>query len=195
MNKHLKPPIYRDVIDALVQVCKVGQGHGVWNRNATQDFIPDQNEINLLLKLLTAADREILAGRLEHEVEVGVFETLKVLEKFNVSPLEDGYEGSPFNDFIGRLANWRWPEAWLDPAFPFWTLRRLAWGAARYDTPDTGRFPEFEARDWEFLGSKNTAKRFMIPQITLRPWFRLEKTTAIQILRKKCCKKNSIHIL
>ena len=56
-------------------------------------------------------DREILAGMLAHEAELGVFETLKVLEQFQVEPFEDGYEGSPYNDFIGRLADWEWPEA------------------------------------------------------------------------------------
>jgi len=118
MNKNEKPPLYRDVIDALVRACKEGQGQigaeraraGVWNRNATQDFIPDQHEINLLLQRMSAADREILSGMLKHEVEVGVFETLKILEQFQVAPFEDGYEGSPYNDFIGRLANWKWPD-------------------------------------------------------------------------------------
>jgi hypothetical protein len=118
MNKHEKPPKYREVIDALVQVCKKGQGQigaeraraGVWNRNATQDSMSAQNEINLLLQRMTAADRQIIADMLAHQVEVGVFETLKVLEQFEIAPFEDGYEGSPFNDFIGRLANWKWPE-------------------------------------------------------------------------------------
>lgn len=119
MNKHEKPPKYRDVIDALVQVCKKGQGQigarrardGVWNPNATQNFIPDQNKINLLLQRMTAADREILAGMLAHQVEVGVSATLEVLEQFEIAPFEDGYEGNPFHDFIGRLDNWKWPEA------------------------------------------------------------------------------------
>jgi len=47
---------------------------------------------------------------LKQEVELGVFETLKVLEQFQVEPFKDGYEGSPFHDFIGRLGNWQWPE-------------------------------------------------------------------------------------
>jgi len=117
MNTNEKPPIYRDVIDALVQVCKEGQGQigaeraraGLWNRNATADFIPEHHEINLLLQRMSVADREIIAGILTHQVEVGIFETLKVLEEFEVAPFENGYEGSPYNDFIGRLANWKWP--------------------------------------------------------------------------------------
>jgi hypothetical protein len=117
MSKEQKPQIYRDLIDELVRVCKDGQGQigarrtrkGVWNQNATKDFIPEQHEINLLLKRMSPADREILAGMLSHAVETGVFETLKVLEQFEVDPFKDGYEGSPFHDFIGRLADWEWP--------------------------------------------------------------------------------------
>ncbi len=71
---------------------------------------PDQHEINLLLARLPEAEREILAGMLVHEVELGVFETLKVLEEFRIAPFEDGYEGSPFDDFTGRLGDWEWPE-------------------------------------------------------------------------------------
>jgi hypothetical protein len=118
MSEQQKPRIYRELIDALVQECKHGQGQigarrareGVWNQNATPDFIPDQHEINLLLERMSAHDREILAGMLAHQVEVGVFESLKVLEEFQVEPFKDGYEGSPYNDFIGRLADWNWPE-------------------------------------------------------------------------------------
>jgi hypothetical protein len=35
---------------------------------------------------------------------------LKALEEFQIAPFESGYEGSPFNDFIGRLDDWQWPE-------------------------------------------------------------------------------------
>ena len=48
----------------------------------------------------------MLAG----EVVTGVFETLKALEQFQIAPFEDGYEGSAFEDFIGRLNDWNWPE-------------------------------------------------------------------------------------
>ncbi len=113
-----KPNIYRDAIDELVRMCREGQGqigarrarHGVWNPSATTDYLADQHEINLLLARMPAEDREILANLLASEVVTGVFETLKVLEQFQVLPFEDGYEGSPFNDFIGRLAGWEWPE-------------------------------------------------------------------------------------
>ena len=122
MSGPQKPRIYRELIDELVRACKGGQGQigarrareGVWNKNATPDYIPEQHEINLLLKRMSPADREILAGILAQEVVTGVFETLKVLEQFEIEPFKDGYEGSPFNDFIGRLADWDWPEAQPD---------------------------------------------------------------------------------
>ncbi|HVS35283.1 MAG TPA: DUF6547 family protein [Gemmataceae bacterium] len=83
---------------------------GVWNQNATTDYLSDQHEINVLISRMSAADREVLAKMLASEVVTGVFETLKVLEQFKVPPFEDGYEGSPFNDFIGRLDDWQWPQ-------------------------------------------------------------------------------------
>src|SRR5262245_30954244 len=109
------PKTYRDVIDELVAMCNDGQGqigprrarNGVWNQNATADFLPDQHEINDLLSRMPAADREVLARMLAGEVVTGVFETLKVLEQFQVPPFEVGYEGSPFEDFIGRLHGWK----------------------------------------------------------------------------------------
>src|SRR4051812_21386400 len=100
-----KPQIYRDVIDALVRMCRDGQGQigprrareGVWNPNASAEFLPDQHKMNLLLARLPAGEREVLAQMLAHEVEVGVFETLKALEELGVAPFDDGYEGSPYH--------------------------------------------------------------------------------------------------
>jgi hypothetical protein len=65
-------------------------------------LLPDQHSVNLLLTRLPDADREILARLMAKEVELGVFETLKALEEFQIAPFESGYKGSPFNDFIGR---------------------------------------------------------------------------------------------
>jgi hypothetical protein len=114
----MKPQVYRDVIDQLVHVCRKGQGQigaermraGVWHKYATAEHLPDQHAINLLVARLPAADRDILARLLAEEVELGVFETLKALEQFDIAPFESGYEGSAFNDFIGRLDGWEWPE-------------------------------------------------------------------------------------
>jgi len=119
MSNISKPATYRELIDELVRVCREWQGQvgadrarlGIWNASATPDFLPDQHEINVFLKRLDASEREILAKMLEEQVEVGIFEALKVLEEFEVAPFEEGYEGSPYNDFIGRLAgDWEWPE-------------------------------------------------------------------------------------
>jgi hypothetical protein len=113
-----KPPTYRAFIDEMVRVCRDGQGQigarraeqGVWNANATPDFLPEQHAINVLLARLNPEERRTLAEMLAKQVITGVFETLKALENFQVPPFETGYEGSPFNDFIGRLGGWNWPE-------------------------------------------------------------------------------------
>jgi hypothetical protein len=119
MTDPTKPQVYRDLIDELVDMCHNGQGQiaprraraGVWNSSANAKTFPDQHRINLLLARLSAKDRETIASMLAHAVETGVFETLKALEWFGIGPFEDGYEGSPHNDFIGRLSNdWDWPE-------------------------------------------------------------------------------------
>jgi len=118
MTKTEKPQIYRDVIDHLVDVCRNGQGQiaarrvraAVWNANASAEFLHDQHEINLFLGRMAATDRDILAQLLAKEVELGVFESLKALEQFAIKPFESGYEGSSYNDFVGRLNGWEWPQ-------------------------------------------------------------------------------------
>lgn len=109
---------YRTLIDRLVRACREGQGQvaagrarrGVWSRNAvTQpEEMPDQQRMNVLLAALRDADREVLAQML-YGAFCGVHEALVVLHEAQVSPFEDGYEGSPFHDFIGRLHGWPWP--------------------------------------------------------------------------------------
>jgi hypothetical protein len=49
---------------------------------------------------------------LAHAFECGVFESLKALEEFEIEPFIDGYEGSPYHDFIGRVDpdQWEWPN-------------------------------------------------------------------------------------
>ena len=113
-----KPGIYRDFIDSLVEKCRRGQGQidaqrvrrGVWNENARPDFIEDQCQINLVLARMSEADRAILAKMIASAVETGVFEALKSLERYQIEPFTTGYEGSPFNDFVGRLQDWEWPN-------------------------------------------------------------------------------------
>lgn len=118
MSATSKPSSYRSVIDALVSMCRAGQGRvgasriqsGVWNPNASPSVLPEQHRVNELLARLSPEDRAALAEVLVQEVQLGVFETLKVLEQNGVSPFEDGYEGSAYHDFIGRLGGWQWPE-------------------------------------------------------------------------------------
>ncbi len=109
--------IYRQAIDRLVDECRDGQGqigpvrarNGIWNESARSDFLPDQYRINELLGELSKSQRETLAGMLEDQFSRGVFETLKVLEDLGIEPFLEGYEGSPYHDFVGRLDDWQWP--------------------------------------------------------------------------------------
>ncbi|MBM3496802.1 MAG: hypothetical protein FJX72_21145 [Armatimonadetes bacterium] len=119
MEGERKPRAYRDIIDELVAVCREGQGQigptrtraGVWNPHIDASSDPHQHAINQLPARLPLADREIVAQMLAGEFAGGVFETLKALEAHGVPPFQDGYGGSPFHDFVGRLAgNWPWPE-------------------------------------------------------------------------------------
>jgi hypothetical protein len=110
--------IYRRTIDRLVHACRDGQGQigsdrvraGVWHKYADAARMPDQWAINELLARLSEHDRDILAEMLADEFRNGVHETLVVLHEQKIVPFEDGYEGTPFHDFIGRLNDWDWPE-------------------------------------------------------------------------------------
>jgi hypothetical protein len=111
---------YRDVVDRLVRSCRQGQGQiaanrvrsGVWNPNADtmRDDMPDQAAMNALLRRLEADDREVLAQFLAQQFVGGVHETLVVLHEAGIAPFDDGYEGTPFHDFVGRLDDWPWPD-------------------------------------------------------------------------------------
>jgi hypothetical protein len=112
---------YRALIDALVRACRDGQGQigprraraGVWNPNAvnTPDEHPDHRAMNRLLDGLNDAERAVLAGMLEEAFVGGVHETLVILHAASVQPFEDGYEGTPYHDFVGRLQGLSWrPE-------------------------------------------------------------------------------------
>lgn len=110
---------YKDMIDELVNMIRNGQGqigsnrarNGIWNSNAKRDgLMDDQYEYNELLKRLPQKDRSILAKMLEKQVETGVFETLKLLEEKEIKPFDEGFEGSPYEDFIGRMSDWGWPK-------------------------------------------------------------------------------------
>lgn len=71
--------------------------------------MPEQHAMNALLATLDDRGRDVLALMLEEAFVSGVHETLAVLHEAQVPPFEDGYEGTPFNDFVGRLEGWEWP--------------------------------------------------------------------------------------
>jgi hypothetical protein len=110
---------YKTLIDRLVWACREGQGQipagrarrGVWNSNAvTQpEELPNQQRMNVLLAGMNEPDREVLAQMLHDAFCCGVHETLVVLHEEGVPPFDDGYEGTPFHDFTGRLQGWPWP--------------------------------------------------------------------------------------
>jgi hypothetical protein len=120
MVEHDERTQYRTVIDALVDECRGGQGpvlprwvrHGVWNSYALDhpDEMPEESRINRLLAQLSADDRDVVAGMLQLAYESAVHNTLVVLHEQEVPPFDDGYEGTPFHDFMGRLmTEWEWP--------------------------------------------------------------------------------------
>ena len=108
---------YRYLIDQLVKKCG-GQGQieprkvlaGVWNRNPPERVPKEQQKINDLLGRLASPDRETVAVMLADAFRGGVFNALVVLYEEGVPPFDKGYEGNPFNDFIGRASgDWDWP--------------------------------------------------------------------------------------
>ena len=107
----------RGLIDRLVQACQAGQGQigprrvreGIWNVHATAESMPDQHAVNEVLARMSDDDREVVAGLLLEIFIAGVHEALVVLHDEQVPPFQDGYEGTPFHDFVGRLGGWPWP--------------------------------------------------------------------------------------
>lgn len=103
----------------MVRECREGQGQigprrartATWNPSADDmpDDIPDQRRINVLLAGMGPDDREVLAQMLAQAFQGGMFTALRVLHDHHVPPFEYGYEGTPFNDFAGRLDGWPWP--------------------------------------------------------------------------------------
>ncbi len=110
--------LYKKMIDQLVDMCQNGQGNigherilsGVWNQYITKELDETQFEFNAILKKLNSNERKILASMMSDQVTTGVFETLKILEENQIEPFTKSYEGSCFNDFIGRMIGWKWPD-------------------------------------------------------------------------------------
>jgi len=111
-------PQYRAIIDRLVTDCEQGQGQvvprriatGVWNANASADVMPDQSRINELLSGLDSEQRAAIATIASDCFVAGVHQTLVALHETGIKPFDDGVEGTPFADFIGRLQGWDWPD-------------------------------------------------------------------------------------
>lgn len=112
---------YRPLIDSLVLACREDQGRigpdrarrGVWNPGAAArpELMPGQHDMNILLAGLSDSAREVLAEMLAGAFRSGVHETLVILHAAAVPPFQDGYEGSPYHDFTGRLEGWSWPAS------------------------------------------------------------------------------------
>jgi len=111
---------YRHIIDRLVDSCLRGQGQigarraraGIWNRNADSagGRLADQWRMNQLILSLSSEQRDVLAEMLAQQFVGGVHEALVVLHECGIPPLDEGYEGDPFHDFVGRLGGWEWPS-------------------------------------------------------------------------------------
>jgi hypothetical protein len=108
--------VYRSIVDRLVSKCR-SQGQisakrvrrGVWNANATANFMPEQHALNIWLAGLSSDHRELLAGILKDEYVAGMHDALVVLYDAEIPPFDKAYEGDPHHDFIGRLDDWQWP--------------------------------------------------------------------------------------
>lgn len=112
--------LYRQMIDAMAVTCLRGEGQvsaervrvGVWNVNAheIEDVDPTQQAMNDLIAGLSAEQRTTLAAVVAEEFSSGMFHALRVLHAARCAPFEDGYDGTPGDDFLGRLEGWEWPR-------------------------------------------------------------------------------------
>lgn len=112
---------YRALIDALVDECRNGQGkvlpgwvrRGIWSEYANKhpEEMPDEYRMNLLLTRLSSDDRDAVARMLELSYQGAVHDAIAVLHEREVPPFQEGYEGTPYQDFMGRLVtDWEWPS-------------------------------------------------------------------------------------
>jgi hypothetical protein len=69
---------------------------GVWNSNATSEFLTDQNAMNLVLAALGEDPRDTLARALNDEFVSGVHAALRVLHGAQIDPFDGAVEGTPF---------------------------------------------------------------------------------------------------
>jgi hypothetical protein len=101
---------YRSIIDELVRECLEGQGTvlPLWVRRGNW---PQEREINLMLARLSPEDRALIARMLSDAYWGAVHDALRVLNDNQVPPFDQSYEGTPYQDFVGRLSGeWAWPD-------------------------------------------------------------------------------------
>lgn len=100
---------YRAAIDALVEECRNGQG-SVFPGWARRGVWPSDPEITSFLEPLSVADRELVVRMLSTAYSGAMHDALRVLEDHDFPHLDQAYEGSAYQDFIGRLVtDYAWP--------------------------------------------------------------------------------------
>ena len=100
---------YRAIIDDLVCECLEGQGAVLphWVRRGEW---PQEREFTLMLARLSLEDRALIARMLSDAYWGAVHDALRVLNDHQVPPFDQSYEGTPYQDFVGRLSgDWAWP--------------------------------------------------------------------------------------
>lgn len=110
MNDADSRAMYRSIIDELVEECLNGQGTVLpsWVRRG--DW-PQEAEINALLARLTPEDRGHIARMLGDAYAGAIHDALRVMNDNHAPPFEESYEGTPYQDFAGRLSgDWEWPD-------------------------------------------------------------------------------------
>ena len=101
---------YRSIIDELVRECLEGQGTvlPLWVRRGQW---PQEHEINRMLARLSLEARALIARMLSDAYCGAVHDALRVLNDNQVPPFDQSYEGTPYQDFVGRLSGeWAWPD-------------------------------------------------------------------------------------
>ena len=65
---------------------------------------------DILIAHLDEREREVLAALFVEEYSSGIFNALHVLHAARLAPFDEGYDGEPSDDFLGRMDGWDWPE-------------------------------------------------------------------------------------
>jgi hypothetical protein len=113
MERTTRPAVYREVVDELVR--RTRHGWKLPPEPSFEDyfaaFMPDRQAVESFKARLSPADADLLYVMLANSYYGGFHDTLVVLYEHAVAPFDDGYEGDPFHDYVGRLTgDWSWPE-------------------------------------------------------------------------------------